>query len=119
MYFGLGFLLSVLVTLFNLKNQRNKLQVGTSCAVVNSSFVSVFHVLSSLVLMAATFGWIAKNHLFGLMSFISLNYFLFATWFLYAQFSGAVEKARNNYLIIAGFLLISTLSLVGLYHDAM
>ncbi|WP_299806095.1 hypothetical protein [uncultured Shewanella sp.] len=86
-------------------------------AVMNCVFhyVSVFLVLSTLVLLCCAFEAISEMQSFGTLLFIALNFGLFAIWQLYIGFMSSLEAPFKQlfqwvfFALVAGFTLAGTL----------
>ncbi|GIU07781.1 MULTISPECIES: hypothetical protein [unclassified Shewanella] len=78
-------------------------------------YVSVFLLLSSLILFCCAFEAISTMQSFGILLFIALNFGLFAIWQLYISFMSDIESPFKRlfqwvfFVLVAGFTLIGTL----------
>ena len=78
-------------------------------------YVSVFLVLSSLILLSCAFEVISRMQSFGILLFIALNFGLFAIWQLYIGFMCGLESPFKRlfqwvfFALIAGFTLTGAL----------
>ena len=81
----------------------------------NFSYITVLHVITGAVLATAAFDVIAKMHIFGLMSFISLLYLLFFVWRIYAGSVAGQSNKKLDILEIIGFLVTGLSAVGGLY----
>lgn len=78
-------------------------------------FVSVFIVLSTLVLAACGFDVISSMQGFGLVLFVALNFGIFAIWQLFLAFDSEIQSPYRHLFQWAPFASISILSLMGIY----
>lgn len=78
-------------------------------------YVSVFLVLSTLILLCSAFEAISQMQSFGILLFIALNFGLFAIWQLYIGFMSELEASFRQlfqwlfFALVAGFTLAGTL----------
>ncbi|MCG9729400.1 hypothetical protein L1D44_06000 [Shewanella sp. Isolate13] len=78
-------------------------------------YVSVFLVLSSLVLLSCGFEAISPMQSFGVLLFIALNFVLFAIWQIYIGFMSDLEAPLKRlfqwmfFVLLAGFTLAGAL----------
>ncbi|NRD73599.1 hypothetical protein HQQ94_10125 [Shewanella sp. VB17] len=78
-------------------------------------FVSVFLVLSSMVLGACGMDVISNMQGFGLVLFVALNFGVFAIWQLFIAFDSDIKWSLRNVCLWAPFACIAILSLLGIY----
>ncbi|ABZ77010.1 conserved hypothetical protein [Shewanella halifaxensis HAW-EB4] len=76
-------------------------------------YVSVFLVLSSLVLLACSFEAISQMQSFGMLIFIALNFGLFAIWQLYIGFMSSLEAPFKSLFQWVFFVPIALLTFAG------
>ncbi|GIU29112.1 hypothetical protein L2719_15990 [Shewanella schlegeliana] len=78
-------------------------------------YVSVFLILSSLLLLSCGFEAISKMQSFGVLLFIALNFSLFAIWQIYIGFMSELEAPFKRlfqwvfFVLVAGFTLAGAL----------
>lgn len=78
-------------------------------------FVSVFIVLSTVILAACGFDLISSMQGFGLVLFVALNFGIFAIWQLFLAFDSGIPSPYRHLFQWAPFASISILSLMGIY----
>ena len=78
-------------------------------------FVSVFLVLSCMVLAACGVDVIANMQGFGLVLFVALNFGIFAIWQLFFAFNSEIRLSSWHLFQWTPFASISILSLMGIY----
>ena len=123
MIFGLGFIGAAICLYCHFMNNKDHVfNISTMLStqrdrlsLFNFSYVVVLHVVTGVVLATAAFDVIAKIHIFGLMSYISLNYFLFFVWRAYAGFVQGQGNSKLELLEMLGFLVVGISAVSGLY----
>ncbi|MGS0689009.1 hypothetical protein [Shewanella sp. 0m-4] len=76
-------------------------------------YISVFLVLSSMVLLACSFNAISAMQSFGMLIFIALNFGLFAIWQIYIGFMSSLEMPFKYLFQWVFFVPISLFTLAG------
>lgn len=76
-------------------------------------YVSVFLLLSSVVLLACAFAAVALMQSFGMLIFIAVNFGLFAIWQLYIGFMTDVNVSFKRLFQWILFVLIAVFTLAG------
>ncbi|GIU51658.1 hypothetical protein TUM4438_42060 [Shewanella sairae] len=76
-------------------------------------YVSVFLLLSSLVLLACGFAAIARMQSFGMLIFIALNFGLFAIWQLYIGFMSEANVTFRRLFQWLFFAMVAAFTLAG------
>ncbi|ABV37348.1 conserved hypothetical protein [Shewanella sediminis HAW-EB3] len=78
-------------------------------------YLSVFLVLSTLVLASCGFEIVSKMQGLSLVLFVALNFGIFAIWQIYIAFVSDIKAPFKHLFQWALFLGIATLSLMGVY----
>ncbi len=123
MIFGLGLIGVIICLVCHVMNNKGYISNTGSMlsserdrlALFNFSYVAVLHVVTGIVLATAAFDVIARLHIFGVMSFISLTYLLFFVWRTYVGFVIGQANKKLEVLEVFGFLLTGASAIAGLY----
>lgn len=78
-------------------------------------FISVFIVLSTLVLAACGVNIVSNMQGFGLVLFVALNFGMFAIWQLFFAFNSEIQSPYRHLFQWVPFAGIAILSLMGIY----
>lgn len=80
-------------------------------------YVSIFLVLSTLVLFACGLQLVSTMQTYALSLFISLNFMLFAIWQIYIGYFAEAKSARRVQFQWVFFIIISVFTLLGVFTD--
>ncbi|OEG72097.1 hypothetical protein BEL05_03635 [Shewanella colwelliana] len=80
-------------------------------------YVSVFLVMSTLVLYACGLEMVSIMQGYGLVLFIALNYLLFAVWQIYIGFFSDIESPFKSLFQWFFFAAISFFTLLGVFQS--
>ncbi|QYJ95480.1 hypothetical protein [Shewanella spartinae] len=78
-------------------------------------YISVFLVLSALVLLACSFSMVSNMQSYGLLLFIALNFVLFAIWQIYIGYFAEIKGAFRSLFQWIFFALVSAFTLAGIF----
>lgn len=78
-------------------------------------YVSIFLVLSTLVLFACGLQWVPRMQTYALALFISLNFMLFAIWQIYIGYFAEAKSVRRVQFHWVFFIIISVFTLLGVF----
>ncbi|MCL1048024.1 hypothetical protein L2755_00050 [Shewanella abyssi] len=76
-------------------------------------YISVFLLLSTLILLACAFEVLSQMHSFGMLVFIALNFGIFAIWQLYIGVTGELEQPFKHLFQWVFFIAIAVFTLLG------
>ncbi|MEZ9821598.1 hypothetical protein AB4238_13390 [Shewanella sp. 10N.286.45.A1] len=76
-------------------------------------YISIFLLLSALILLACAFEAVSQMQSFGMLAFIALNFGLFAIWQLYIGLMSDLERPFKHLFQWILFLSISILTMLG------
>ncbi|MCL1080171.1 hypothetical protein D5R81_00420 [Parashewanella spongiae] len=123
MFFIAGFLAVLTVFVCHLLGFRSKFPrqeslvqaLDVKSEKIYYHYITLFHIVSGAVLFLTCFDVIAKTHLYGLLSFIALNYFLFFVWRAYSIFVSGYKSTVFGKIELLGLLLAGVFCLSSLY----
>ncbi|ASJ96997.1 hypothetical protein [Shewanella marisflavi] len=79
-------------------------------------YISVFLVLSALVLIACAFELMSNMQSYALLLFIALNFVLFAIWQIYIGYFAEVKGAFRSLFQWIFFVVVSGFTLAGIFQ---
>lgn len=87
--------------------------VAKTCMYCVFHYISIFLLLSTLILLACAFEAVSQMHSFGMLVFIALNFGLFAIWQIYIGFMSDLERPFKHLFQWIFFLSISISTILG------
>lgn len=79
------------------------------------SYLGIFHLLSTLMLWACALTILSKMQAYSLVSFIALNYLLFAVWQCYGLVTSGIQAVGRRQWHWLLYFAIAITSQLGLY----